>query len=88
MRKPLTWSSLEMVLRRTAETYRRALWDNQGVYVEIWLEKDALAGVLLDVTAEWDVPFMVTRGYPGIFYLYEAAGLSPTAAKLHTVRGH
>ena len=43
------------------------------VYVEIWLEKDALAGVLLAVTSEFDVPLMVTRGYPSITYLYEAA---------------
>jgi hypothetical protein len=73
MRKPRTYSSLESALRRTAETYRRSLWDNQDVYVEVWLEKDALAGVLYDETQRWDVPLMVTRGYPSLSYLYEAA---------------
>ncbi len=34
--------------------------------------KDALSGVLYNVTAEFDVPLMVTRGYPSISYLYEA----------------
>src|SRR5262249_28290646 len=43
MRKPRTYSSLDQALRRTAEAYRRSLWDNQDVYVEVWLEKDALA---------------------------------------------
>jgi hypothetical protein len=57
----------------TAQTYRRALWDSQKVYVEIWLEKEALAGVLYGVTAEYDVPLMVTRGYPSLSYLYSAA---------------
>ena len=61
MRKPSTYSSLEHALDNTIATYRRALWDQQDSYVEIWLEKDALAGVLYDVTAEWDVPLMVTR---------------------------
>lgn len=72
-RKPRTFSSLEEALRRTAQTYRRAVWDNQPAYVEIWLEKDALAGVLYEETAEWDVPLMVTRGYPSLSYLYEEA---------------
>jgi hypothetical protein len=73
MRKPNTFSSLEQALDSTIETYRRALWDQQDSYVEIWLEKDALAGVLYDVTAEWDVPLMVTRGYPSLSYLHTAA---------------
>jgi hypothetical protein len=72
-RKPTTDSSLEAALRRTAELYRRAVWDDQDAYVEIWLEKDALAGVLSEVTREYDVPLMVTRGYPSVSYLYECA---------------
>jgi len=73
MRKPRSFSSLEDALNRTAQTYRRALWDSQPDYVEVWLEKEALAGVLYVVTAKWDVPLMVTRGYPSLTYLYEAA---------------
>jgi hypothetical protein len=73
MRKPTSDSSAESMLRRTANTYRQALWEHQDAYVEVWLEKDALAGVLFDVTAEWDVPLMVTRGYPSLSYLYSAA---------------
>src|SRR5262249_13758807 len=73
MRKPRSYSSMEEALRRTAETYRRSLWDNQDGYVEVWLEKEALAGVLVEETGPWDVPLMVTRGYPSLSYLYEAA---------------
>ncbi len=73
MRKPTSHSSLDQALQRTAEAYRRSLWDDQDVYVEIWLEKEALAGVVFDITSEWDVPLMVTRGYPSLTYLYEAA---------------
>ena len=36
MRKPRTFSSMEAALQNTARTYRRAPWDNQDVYVEIW----------------------------------------------------
>jgi hypothetical protein len=73
MRKPRTYSSMEAALENTASTYRRQLWDNQGSYVEIWLEKEALAGVVVDITAEFDVPLMVTRGYPSVSFLHEAA---------------
>jgi hypothetical protein len=73
MRKPTTHSSLADALERTAETYRRAIWDNQSAYVEVWLEKEALAGVLDRVTRAWDVPLMVTRGYPSITYLHSSA---------------
>jgi hypothetical protein len=73
MRKPTTFSSAEQALRRTAETYRRALWDDAMTVPEVWLEKEALAGVLVDVTREWDVPLMVCRGYPSISFLHTAA---------------
>lgn len=73
MRKPNSFSSLEEALHQTAQTYRRALWDNQDAYVEIWLEKDALAGVIYEETEQWDVPLMVTRGYPSLSFLASAA---------------
>jgi hypothetical protein len=73
MRKPRTYSSLADMLESQQEFYRRALWDQQDCYVEIWLEKDALAGVLYDVTERWDTPLMVTRGYPSLSYLHSAA---------------
>jgi hypothetical protein len=73
MRKTQSFSSVEDALYRTAQTYRRALWADQPAYVEVWLEKDALSGVLLEVTDPWDVPLMVTRGYPSLTFLHSAA---------------
>jgi hypothetical protein len=72
-RKPDTYVGLESMLHEVHRTYRRAVWADQGQYVEVWLEKDALAGVLVDVTAKWDVPLMVTKGYPSITYIHSAA---------------
>lgn len=73
MRKPRTFSGLESYLEHGSRAYRRAMWDNQDAYVEVWLEKEALAGVLVDVTDEFDVPLMVTRGYPSLSFLHSAA---------------
>ena len=73
MRKPVTFSGTDDALRRTAELYRRNLWDDADAYVEVWLEKEALAGVLIPETVEYDVPLMVTRGYPSLSFVAEAA---------------
>jgi len=73
MRKPRTYGSLHALLESSALTYRRAVWDSQDAYVEVWLEKEALAGVLYRETERWDVPLMVTRGYSSLSFLAGAA---------------
>jgi len=72
-RKPRTFDSIEDALRNTAAFYRKSLWKDADAYVEIWLEKDALAGVVLPVTSMYDVPLMVARGYASLSFLYSAA---------------
>jgi hypothetical protein len=72
-RKPLTYSSVDEALEDAAQSYRKALWDDADAYVEIWLEKDALAGVILPITRKYDVSLMVARGFSSITFLYSAA---------------
>jgi hypothetical protein len=72
-RKPQTFASVKQALDDTARFYRKALWDDAGAYVEVWLEKDALAGVVLPVTSTYDVPLMVARGYASLSFLHTAA---------------
>lgn len=71
--KPTTYDSLADALEETARFYRRAVWSDVGVYVEFWLEKDALAGVVQPITAKYDVPLMVARGFSSISFLHSAA---------------
>ena len=72
-RKPRTFNSVEDALRETAAFYRKSLWADADSYVEIWMEKDALAGVLYPITSMYDVPLMVARGYASLSFLYSAA---------------
>jgi hypothetical protein len=72
-RKPATFVGLDSCLKNTAGAYRRDLWAAAPVYVEIWCEKDALAGVLIEETEPYDVPLMVARGYASISFLHSAA---------------
>jgi hypothetical protein len=71
--KPTTFDSIEQALEETAQLYRKALRADADCYVEILLEKDALAGVVIPVTSMFDVPLMVSRGYAILSFLHSAA---------------
>jgi hypothetical protein len=56
--------------------YRRNPWEGQKNYVEVWVEKDAMAGTLERIVSELDfphVPVNVCRGYGSLSYLAVAA---------------
>jgi hypothetical protein len=72
-RKPSSFTGLEQCLNSCAINYRRDLWASMPVYVEIWVEKDALSGVLFEETKIYDVPLMCARGYSSLSFLHSAA---------------
>lgn len=71
--KPTTFASMTDALEQTARLYRRAVWADVDSYVEVWLEKDALAGVVQPITAKYDVPLMVARGFSSLSFLHSCA---------------
>ena len=50
-------------LRNLAGWYHIDMWENQTVRPEVWIEKDALTGVIEGVCTELDVPYFSCRGY-------------------------
>lgn len=73
MRKPSTFASLADWVDYSTDALRIDLWRDADRAVEVWCEKDALAGVLYDVTAQWHVPLMVARGYSSETFAFESA---------------
>lgn len=68
------YRSPEAYAQVAAEFYRRDYWADSAVSVEVWLEKDALAGVLVPVVVEeCGLDLYVTRGYASVSYLQGAA---------------
>jgi len=57
------WSSPRSIVRACADQFAVDLWDKQENYVEVWIEKDALVGVIEGVCTELDVPYFACRGY-------------------------
>lgn len=71
--QPRTWTDLNAMLDDAAASYRRMLWSNQPSNVQIFTEKDALVGVVHSVTAEWDIPLGVLRGYASESFAWQVA---------------
>ena len=71
-REPTVFTGLEDLLDSVAVTYRLSLWQDQQDYVEIWCEKDAVAGVLEPITDSYGVSLMSARGFSSITFLKES----------------
>ncbi|MGI9084729.1 MAG: hypothetical protein ACR2FE_05480 [Aeromicrobium sp.] len=71
--KNQSWSGVEQALADASSSYRRALWNDQNVYVEVWSEKEAISSIVSEVTNEWDVPLMIARGFASESFLWTTA---------------
>jgi len=72
-RQPYTVEGIPQALNDTRRNYRKDPWQGIDEYVQIWVEKNALVGVLEPVTSEYDVALMAAVGYSSISFLHEAA---------------
>jgi hypothetical protein len=71
--KPDSWDKVEDALHDAASSYRRALWHDQKVYVEVWSEKEAISSIVSPITSKWDVPLMIARGFASESFLWSTA---------------
>lgn len=67
------WDSPEAIVDAVAAQYRTRLWDNQDWYVEVWVEKEALADVVSRPADRWLVPYFSCRGYVSQSEMWRAA---------------
>jgi hypothetical protein len=54
------------------DQYTRKMWENQPTYVEVWLEKDALAALVSGVARKYRVLTFPSRGYSSLTKIAEA----------------
>ena len=67
------WSSPASIIRSAAAGYRIDKWQRQPYRVEVWIEKDALVGVLERACKSWDVAYFSCRGYTSQSEMWGAA---------------
>lgn len=73
---PYFWSGPQALLdacKGSAQGYSLDKWRGQPNYVELWVEKQALAGVLEPLASQFCVPLMVNKGYSSQSAMYEAS---------------
>jgi hypothetical protein len=67
------WSSPQEIITDISDYYCRNLWENQSRYVEVWIEKDALIGIVEPTAQQYDVPCFSCRGYVSQSEMWAAA---------------
>lgn len=67
------WSSPSSVIRSAEYSYMLDRWQNQPNYVEVWVEKDALIGIVSQICSKLDVPHFSCRGYTSQSEMWVAA---------------
>jgi hypothetical protein len=72
-RRASQWDSISDLVDAAVASFRLPRWAGQDYYAELWVEKDALAGVLEPLAREFHVTLMVNRGYSSASAMYESA---------------
>lgn len=67
------FDDLKELTEAALASYRLPRWKDQDNYVELWVEKDALAGVLWPIARDYHVTMMVNRGYSSQSAMFESA---------------
>lgn len=67
------WESASSLMESALASFRLPRLQGQLHYVELWVEKDALAGVLEPISRQYHVVLMVNRGYSSQSAMYESA---------------
>lgn len=69
---PYWVEDIEDAIDDTVKAYRLDRQKGQNAYIEVWVEKDALSGVLKRITSHYHINLMVNRGYSSCSAMYGA----------------
>ncbi len=71
-KKLSSFDSPKEILQAAHNQYRRNKMESQDVYIEVWVEKDALSGVLTRITNKYGISILVNRGYSSVSAMYDS----------------
>lgn len=72
LRSTSWWSGPEDIVKTAAASFDLDMWANQEHRPEVWIEKDALIGVIEGVCNKYRVPYFSCRGYTSQSELWRA----------------
>jgi hypothetical protein len=73
LRRNSHWESPSDIIHSAAYSFAYDKWEGQEYYCEVWVEKDALVGVVGQICTRLDVPFFSCRGYVSQSEMWSAA---------------
>jgi hypothetical protein len=73
LQKNSHWESPAEIIEAVSNQFAFNKWEGQKNYVEVWVEKDALVGVVGRICGRLDVPFFSCRGYVSQSEMWNAA---------------
>ena len=68
-----TFDDAAEALEDSISTYRKNLWRTQKAFVELWVEKEAVASIVVPVANRWGIKTFVCRGFTSLTSTWEAA---------------
>jgi hypothetical protein len=73
LRRNSHWDNPADIVASCAYSFAYDKWEGQEEYVEVWVEKDALVGIVGQVCGRIDVPYFSCRGYVSQSEMWAAA---------------
>lgn len=70
---PPMWDSPKQLVESASNWYDVDRWDNQETRVEVWVEKDAMVGVVAAACQPWYCPYFSCRGYASDTEIWSSA---------------
>jgi hypothetical protein len=66
-----TFDGIADAARHTARFYRRSALQACPDHIQIWVEKEALAGIVWEAASEYDVPVIPSKGMPSLTLVHD-----------------
>jgi len=67
------WDNPGQIIRAARDSFRLDHWEDQEYRVEVWIEKEALVGVIARICQNLDIPYFACKGYVSQSEMWGAA---------------
>lgn len=73
LKKRSSWNNPGEIIKSCVRSFKVDHWEGQEYYIEVWIEKDALTGVIEDICYDLDVPYFACKGYVSKSEMWQAS---------------
>ncbi len=67
------WNHPNDIIESARQSFHLDYWENQKYKPCVWIEKEALSGIISDICNELDIPYLACRGYMSLTAMHNYA---------------